>query len=349
MSVRYYANAPATTLAAACSSSATLVTVDSTAGLPIQYPFTLILDRGQSTEEAVSVTNVSGTSLTVARGIDGTTAFAHTIGATVEHGITAQDVREPNTHINADSGVHGVVGNVVGDSDTQALTNKDLSDATNVFPASLATDAEVAAVQTAATNAQSAADAAQTTADSANTLAQTNATNLTTHESDTTTHGATGAIVGTTNTQTLTNKNLSSSTNTFPGSFFPEMMAFTNKTTTSLFSVDTAVLAMSTSLDNGTYRLRGSISPSGSVAGSTATVSLVYGGTSTNVTGTVVAQTVVSFAVDARRYPVSLEGHFLITGLTSPWLKLIVTNISSGTVNDVGALSPISLYCERIA
>lgn len=35
-------------------------------------------------------------------------------------------------------------------------------------------------------------------------------TDLTAHEVDTTTHGATGAIVGTTNTQTLTNKTLTS-------------------------------------------------------------------------------------------------------------------------------------------
>lgn len=34
------------------------------------------------------------------------------------------------------------------------------------------------------------------------------AADLTTHESDTTTHGATGAVVGTTNTQTLTNKRI---------------------------------------------------------------------------------------------------------------------------------------------
>jgi hypothetical protein len=62
---------------------------------------------------------------------------------------------------------------VVGVNDVQALTNKNLSAATNTFPTSLATTASVVA---------------HTTAVAA--------------------HGATGAVVGTTNVQTLTNKTL---------------------------------------------------------------------------------------------------------------------------------------------
>lgn len=128
MALRYYANAPATTLAASCTSQATSIEVTATTGFPVSYPYTLIIDRGLSTEEAVSVTNASGTTLTVTRGIDSTTAFAHTIDASVVHGITAQDVREPNSHVNANSGVHGVTGSVVGTTDTQTLTNKTLTD-----------------------------------------------------------------------------------------------------------------------------------------------------------------------------------------------------------------------------
>ena len=189
MSQRFYANAPATALTNSCSSSATLIEVGSTAGLPIQYPFTLIIDRGTSTEEAVSVTNASGTTLTVTRAIDGTTAFAHSLGATVEHGITAQDVREPNTHINSNSNVHGVTGDVVGTTDAQILTNKDLSGAGNTFPATLATDSDVAAVQS----------------------------DIDTHEAAHAAHGATGEVVGTTNAQTLFAKTFAS-TCVFPSS-----------------------------------------------------------------------------------------------------------------------------------
>lgn len=132
MSVRYYANAPATTLAASCTNVDTTIQVASVAGLPIQYPYTLILDREQATEEAVSVTNAAGTTLTVTRGIDGTTAFSHSLGAEVVHGITAQDIREANTHVNSSSGVHGVTGALVGATDAQTLTNKTLGN-TNVI------------------------------------------------------------------------------------------------------------------------------------------------------------------------------------------------------------------------
>lgn len=135
MTLRYYANSPATTLAASCTNSSTSITVTSATGFPIQYPYTLILDRGQATEEGVSVTAAAGAVLTVTRGIDGTTAFAHSLGAVVEHGILAQDIREANAHVNATSGVHGGAGAVVDTVGAQVLTNKDLSSATNTLAA----------------------------------------------------------------------------------------------------------------------------------------------------------------------------------------------------------------------
>ena len=110
MPVRQYANAPATTLANSCTSLATSIVVTAVTGLPISYPYTLILERGTASEEAVSVTAAAGTTLTVTRGIDGTTAFAHSAGASVAHGITAQDIREANAHVNATQDVHGVTG-----------------------------------------------------------------------------------------------------------------------------------------------------------------------------------------------------------------------------------------------
>lgn len=64
---------------------------------------------------------------------------------------------------------------------------------------------------TAATSATSAFDAAG----SATTAANAVNASLLTHESATATHGVSGAIVGTTDTQTLTNKSLSGSSNTF--------------------------------------------------------------------------------------------------------------------------------------
>ena len=200
MSLRQYANAPATALSASLTAIATTCDVDSITGLPITYPFILILDRGTASEEVVLVTSGTGTSLTITRGYDGTTAFSHASGASVEHGISAIDPREANAHVNATDGVHGVTGDVVGTDDAQFLTNKNLNDPSNVFPSTLATDAEVtAAADAAGAAAQAAAEA-------------TAAAALAAHEGDTTTHGVTGDVVGTTDTQTLTNKTLTSPT-----------------------------------------------------------------------------------------------------------------------------------------
>lgn len=132
MGQRYYANAPATSLSSTVSASATSIVVDSTTGLPVNHPFTLIIDRGTASEEVVSCTGASGTTLSVTRGYDSTTAFSHSAGAVVEHGISAIDPREANTHVNTTEGVHGATGAVVGDTDNQTLTNKsiDLGDNT---------------------------------------------------------------------------------------------------------------------------------------------------------------------------------------------------------------------------
>lgn len=127
MGLRYYANAPATTLASSCTNVSTTIVVTATTGFPVSYPFTLILDRGLASEEVVSVTGAAGTTLTVTRGYDSTTGFAHSAGASVSHGISAIEPREANTHVNAVGAVHGLTGSVVGTSDSQTLTTKTIS------------------------------------------------------------------------------------------------------------------------------------------------------------------------------------------------------------------------------
>jgi hypothetical protein len=94
---RYYASgAFPTTILSAISSSQTTFQVGSVAGLPASVPFTMLLDWGDATQEAISVTSAptgSGpwTLPAVTRGIDGTTAQAHEPGAIIVHGVTAQD------------------------------------------------------------------------------------------------------------------------------------------------------------------------------------------------------------------------------------------------------------------
>jgi len=127
MTARTYANAQATALSAACGNSDTVLTVDDASSFPSTGQFTIILDYGNTSEEVATVTAKNVNILTVLRGQDSTTAFTHSGGAPVVHGISARDPREANAHVNATSNVHGVTGAIVGDSDTQTLSNKTLS------------------------------------------------------------------------------------------------------------------------------------------------------------------------------------------------------------------------------
>lgn len=99
---RYYSSTAArTTLSAAINSSVTTIGVVAVSGWPSSFPYTLILDQDTVNEEIVTVTARSGTTLTVTRGVDGTTAKAHDAGASVNHGVSAQDFEEPNAFLNA--------------------------------------------------------------------------------------------------------------------------------------------------------------------------------------------------------------------------------------------------------
>lgn len=110
-------------IAAAITSSATSITVDTTSGFP-SVPFTLVLDPGRTAEEAVTVTSIIGTALTILRGQDGTSAQPHDAGAQARHMATARDFREPAEHIGLTSGVHGVSGFLVGSTDSAIMDNK---------------------------------------------------------------------------------------------------------------------------------------------------------------------------------------------------------------------------------
>lgn len=129
---RYYANAaPQQTLQSQITNSALTLTINgSFAGWPTNFPFYACLEYGTASMEIVSVTAIAGATATIVRGSDGTSAISHNAGATIDQVIIRQDLDEANAHTSSNSGVHGIAGNVVGDTDAQTLTNKTLSSPT---------------------------------------------------------------------------------------------------------------------------------------------------------------------------------------------------------------------------
>lgn len=130
---RYYSStAVTTTLASSIGSSDTSLQVASASGFPSSYPFTLILEKDSANEEIVTVTALVGAAYTVTRGVDGTSARAHSAGTSVEHGVSALDFTDMRAHHAAAANVHdiGAGASVVGTTTAQTLTNKTLTSPT---------------------------------------------------------------------------------------------------------------------------------------------------------------------------------------------------------------------------
>jgi hypothetical protein len=116
-------------LVADISPTALTFSLDGVTGWPSgSHPFVVTINPGGDTEEKVLCSSRTGNAVTVQnRGYDGTTASNHSATEIVRHTISAIDFSIFNQHTSSAAGVHGVSGNVVGDTDTQTLANKTLS------------------------------------------------------------------------------------------------------------------------------------------------------------------------------------------------------------------------------
>jgi microcystin-dependent protein len=124
---RYYSSvAIDTTLKFSISSSDLTFVVESAAGFPTSYPYTLAIGYDSSSEELVTIvgasaygggsgnvtltvgTSIAGGANIAGRGVDGTSDQGHTAGEVVKHVISARDMTEAQAHIAAETGIHGL-------------------------------------------------------------------------------------------------------------------------------------------------------------------------------------------------------------------------------------------------
>ena len=263
---KYSSRSQQTTLTGALTSSGTSATVVSGSALlggvtiSAGETFTVVIDPDTAIEEIVDVTAVSTNTLTITRGVDGSSGQAHSAGAVVRHMAVGRDYREANTHIEASTGVHGLTGTVVGTTDTQTLTNKTLT--SPVITSLTLGDSNIVFEG-------STADAFETTLTVVNPTADRTVT----------IPDATTTLVGTDTTQTLTNKTLTSPTITgtgaIAGTFTGNLTGNVTGNVSGSSGSTTGNAATATALATArTFQLTGDVEASGVTFDGTGNVSL---------------------------------------------------------------------------
>ena len=145
---KYSSRSQQTTLSAALTSAGTTATVVSGTSLlggatiSAGETFTVVIDPDTALEEIVDVTAVSTNTLTITRGIDGSSGVAHSAGAVVRHMAIGRDYREANQHIENTTTAHGLtLANVVLTTGTGNVSTAML--ASNAVTTAKITDANV--------------------------------------------------------------------------------------------------------------------------------------------------------------------------------------------------------------
>lgn len=136
--MEYVGNAAPTTLSGDLSASGTSFNLTDPTGYPqgVVGKFTLVVNKGGQTEEKILCDTRTSSQINVnsaGRGYDGTLAQTHDAGESVQVCWAATAADADNLHNNSTAGVHGVAGNVVGDTDTQTLKNKTIDGSLNTL------------------------------------------------------------------------------------------------------------------------------------------------------------------------------------------------------------------------
>jgi hypothetical protein len=141
---KYSSRSQQTTLSSAVTSSGTSITVVSAASLlggvtiAANEVFTIVIDPDTALEEIVDVVSVSGNpvsgnTITIVRGRDGSTGTAHSAGAVVRHMAIGRDYREANDHINEETTAHGLtLANLIKSTDSGTVTSAMIANGTIV-------------------------------------------------------------------------------------------------------------------------------------------------------------------------------------------------------------------------
>ena len=136
---KYSSRSQQTTLSAALTSAGTTATVVSGTSLlggatvSAGQTFTVVIDPDTALEEIVDVTAVSTNTLTITRGIDGSSGVAHSAGAVVRHMAIGRDYREANEHIENTTTAHGLtLADLVKTTDTGTVTSTMIANGTIV-------------------------------------------------------------------------------------------------------------------------------------------------------------------------------------------------------------------------
>ncbi len=128
------------------------------------------------------------------------------VSGTVDGRNISIDGTNIDSHIGATSNVHGIISNIVGTTDAQTLTNKtinsDNNTITNIKNTDIKSNAEIDATKIANGSVNN------TEFQYLDGVTSNIQTQINNHGSNTNTHGVAGNIVGTTDAQILSNKNL---------------------------------------------------------------------------------------------------------------------------------------------